>query len=316
MKLNIFDLYISFCKNDVKIFEKIIKKVIEYHNGNPIIIIHFIFNKEDKVYNIKKMNQTIPCELIMIRDNICSRMNLFIETLEDIIDLFKINISNKGKNIFIYSGHSDGLILGHKHVYFISMDDFREIVVSVLGKKCDLIWGDACLMGNIGTLNSLRDATKYLIASPMYYNYDSVLELKNLYRFPEKKDTDRLITYGKNMIDEYMKIQRKKFIYKYFMVNIVFYEMNSYVDKLVNIVLNHKDKFEYDLCSINKRDYYYVDILCVAKNINENKIKDYLDKIIKYKKQYDIGNNLDSKLLIILREPYPHLEYDNISFFK
>ena len=103
------------------------------------------------------------------------------------------------------------------------------------------------------------------------------------------------------------------------MVNIVLYEMNSYINKMINIIMKYKNQFEYDLCSMSKKDYYYVDILCGLNRIDSNekdKVKNYLDKIIKYKKQYDIGNNLDSKLLIILREPYLHLEYDNISFFK
>lgn len=316
MKINIYDLYISFCKNDIKIFEKIIKKVIEYHNGNPIIIIHFIFNKDDKIYNIKTLKEDIPCEIILIQDNQYSRTHLYIRDLTDIVTIFLQLQSEKGKNVFIYSGHSDGLILGYKHIYFISMDDFSEIILGVLGKKCDLVWGDACLMGNISSLHSLKNATKYLIASPMYYNYDSVLELKNLYRY---REDDSMFDYSKRMIDEYMRNQRKKFIYKYFMVNIVLYEMNLYVSKLVNIIMKHKDRFEYDLCSMSKRDYYYLDILCALKQIDskdKKKVKNYLDKIILYKKQYDIGNNLDSKLLIILREPYSHLEYDNPLFFK
>jgi hypothetical protein len=148
----------------------------------------------------------------------------------------------------------------------------------------------------------------------MYYNYESVFELKNLYRYPNQKGSykNKMISYGKKIINEYMKIQKEKFTSKDFMVNIVFYQMNQYVSKLVDIVLKHKDQFEYHPCSMSKSDYYYTDILCSMKQLDSKlhrKAKKYLDRIICDKKQYDIGNNLDSKLLIILKEPYSYWNY-------
>jgi hypothetical protein len=90
--------------------------------------------------------------------------------MKDIIDLYKMlsdvdhNDSPVPPNVFIYSGHSDGLIFGHKRIYFISMNDFAEIIIGVLGKKCDMVWCDTCLSGNISSLNSLKDATRYFIS--------------------------------------------------------------------------------------------------------------------------------------------------------
>jgi hypothetical protein len=318
--MNIFGLYISFSQSEKKSFEKTLQKVIEYQNGNHIVIIHFVFDHDDKIDHIRNVSKKIPCELILIKDNNCIRLDTYIHSIKDIIGLYKVlNSSNHFPNIFIYSGHSDGLILGHKRIYFLSMDDFAEIIMGVLHKKCDLVWCDTCLSGNISSLNSLKDVTRYFIASPMYYNYDSVLELKNLYRYPDQKRNTRMISYGKRIINEYMKIQRKKFTSTNFMVNIVFYEMNRYVSKLIDIILQNKNKIEYNICSISKSDYYYIDILCSLKQLDfklYNKVKKYLDQIIVYKKQLDLGNNLDSKLLIILREPYLYFDYDNDLFFK
>jgi hypothetical protein len=321
--MNIFGLYISYNQSERKYFEKILDKILKNYNDNRILLIHFTFHNNDKVAHIRTLTKKIPCEVIMIKDGVYIRSNTYIHKIKDIINLYKmLSHTPESPNVFIYSGHSDGLILGHKRIYFISMDDFSEIVLGALGKKSDLIWCDSCLSGNISSLNSLKETTRYFIASPMYYNFDpSVLETKNLYQFAKQKGSNKnkIISYGKKIINEYMRIQKENFNSRDFMVNIVFYEMNQYVPKLVDLVLKHKDQFEFNHCGMSKSKYYYMDILCSMKHLDTKlyqKTKKYLDQIICYKKQYDLGENLDSKLLIILREPYLYWNYDNDLFFK
>jgi hypothetical protein len=317
MGINIYNLYISF-NNDIKIFNIIMDKMVKYQKNNNIIVIHLIFKPTDKIYNIKNYNKKINCEIIHLNNNNYSRYNTEIETLEDIIKIFKKN-NKKGKNIFIYSGHSDGLLFVHKNINFLSLSEFAYIIKKVLGKKCDLIIGDACLMGNISALNIFKDYTKYMVASPTYYNYESMLEMKKLYKLPNKKEGEKLmITYIKKIMDEYIRNAKIKFKAKDFMAHIVLYEMNNNIDKLTNLLLKYKDKFEYHKCAIYKKDFYYLDIICELKDKVPEKVKEakkYINNIVKYNRYYDIGNNLYSKLIMILRKPYLKFDYDIDIFF-
>jgi hypothetical protein len=292
--------------------------MIQYQKGNNIMVIHIIFKKSDKIYNIKNYKKRLNCEVINFYDNKYFRDNIEIGSIEDIIKIFKKN-NGPGKNVFMYSGHSDGLLFVHKHIYFLSLKEFGYIIRKVLGKKCDLIIGDACLIGNISALNIFKDYTKYMLASPTYYNYESMLEMKRLYKLPNKKDEEKImITYCKKLMDEYIKVEKNKFKAKDFMAHTVLYEMNNNIDKLTNLLLKYKNKFEYHTCAIYKKDFYYVDIICELKDKVPEKLEEaekYINNIVKYNKYYDIGGNLYGKLIMILRKPYLKFDYDSDIFF-
>jgi hypothetical protein len=318
MGINIYDLYISFNKNDMKIFNMIMNKILKYQKGNNIMIIHIMFNKSDRIYNIKNYKKKLNCEIHHLYDNNYFTNNIEIDSIEDIIRIFKKN-NKPGKNVFMYSGHSDGLLFVNKHIYFISLKEFGYIIKKVLGKKCDLIIGDACLMGNISALNIFKDYTKYMLASPTYYNYESMLEMKKLYKLPNKKDEEKLIiTYIKKLMNEYITVEKNKFKAKNFMAHVVLYEMNDNIDKLTNLLLKYKNKFKYHNCAIYKKDFYYLDIICELKDKVPEKVEEaekYINNIVKYNKYYDIGNNIYGKLIMILRKPYIKFDYDSDIFF-
>jgi hypothetical protein len=291
-----------------------------------------MFDQNDKIYNIENYPFDIQGEVIWIQNNPSDLYSIpfHFRSINDIIQFFKLN-RHSGKNIFIYSGHSDGLLFGDKHIYVLNLQDFREIILKTLGKKCDLIICDACLLGNINALETFKDTTRYIISSPNYYNYDSFLELKSLYLPP-----DDLYNFCKRIIDEYMEVQKKNFKSKTFMISIGLYKMNSYLDKLIEIVHKYKDQFK-NTCILNKKDDYYLDIGCemnlvkdpedfvrlnhvsedTSHHIKDKKLFDqYLQKILVYERHYKISNQRNNKLLIILKKPYDYLEYPENKFFR
>jgi hypothetical protein len=59
--MNIFGLYISCSQSERKSFEGILDKIIKYHKGNRILLIHFIFHNNDKIDHIRNLSRKIPC---------------------------------------------------------------------------------------------------------------------------------------------------------------------------------------------------------------------------------------------------------------
>ena len=209
--LNIYNLYISFSDSDTKIFRRILRKIIrEKPVKISLIIVHLILDNNDKIEHIDNYRKEIQGEFILIRESEVIAEPIFIKSISEIVDFFRINI-NPGKNIFIYNGHSDGLIIGRKKAYIFLVEDFRNIILETLNKKCDLVICDACLLGNISVLDIFKDTTRFLISSPNYYNYDSILEMKNLYKYPNSKSS--LINYCKRIMDEYIKLQTKSHLW-------------------------------------------------------------------------------------------------------
>jgi ribosome-associated translation inhibitor RaiA len=94
--------------------------------------------------------------------------------------------------------------------------------------------------------------------------------------------------------------------------------MNNNIDKLTKLLIKYKNKFKYHHCAIYKKDFYYVDIICELKDKVPEKVEEaekYINNIVKYNKYYDIGDNLYGKLIMILRKPYLHIDYDSDIFF-
>jgi hypothetical protein len=295
---------------------------MKIHNDNNIKIVHIRFNINDTIDNIKYNKKILDSEIITIKNGKLFIEQTQIRSLKDIIKIFKKN-NLSSRNVFIYSGHSDGLFLIHRKIHLLSLKDYMYIIKNVLGNnKADLIYGDACLMGNIGALYIVKKYTKYFIGSPSYYDYQSVLSMEHLYKFPDE-GYNRLVNYGKSIIDEYIYKLEKSFKYKSFVLNLALYEMNEDLQEFINIVKVYRKDFPYNKCAINKVDYYYVDIACAFQKMKYNDmdfINRKMNNFIKYHRYHDVGNNLISKLMIILKNPtlykYKRIEDEEQIFFK
>ena len=316
MKINIYSLYLTFNKDDIKIFYDVLKKIIIYNNHQNIKILHVRFHKNDVLHTIRDNKNKLDCEYITIINGKLSITQINIYKIHDIISLFKEDKSS-GINIFTYSGHSDGLHFIHRKIHLLSVKDFGYIIKKILMKKADYIICDICLCGNINFLNILKNNTKYVIASPSYFSYLSILTMKNMYIYPTDKN---LITFGKNIIKEYIKISIKdKHIYKSFNTNLVLYEINDKLLELIKLVKKYKNDYNMHLCKINKDDYYYIDVLCALKSANYNNmddVKDMFNSIVKYQKDVNIGNNIVSKMIVILKKPSRFVNKDDEFFVR
>jgi hypothetical protein len=316
MKINIYSLYLTFNKDDIKIFYDVVKQIIINNNHQNIKILHVRFHKNDVLHTIRNNKNKLDCEYITIINGKLSITQVNIYKIHDIISLFKQNKSS-GINIFTYSGHSDGLHFIHRKIHLLSVKDFGYIIKKTLMKKADYIICDICLCGNIGFLNIVKNNTKYVIASPSYYSYLSILTMKNMYIYP--KDNN-IITFGKNIIKEYIKTSIKdKHIYKSFNTNLVLYEVNDKLLELIKIVKKYKNDYNMHKCKINKEDYYYIDVLCALKSVNYDdmsSIKEMYKSIIKYQKYINIGNNIVSKMIVILKKPNQFVNKDNEFFVR
>lgn len=305
-KINIHNLYISFNEEDRVIFYEVLADILKYNNNNNIAIVHIKFNEGDVIDNINYIDKPLLAEVVTIKKNKLFIKQTEIVNINNIIDIFKKNCVHS-RNIFVYSGHSDGLYLIHKKIHILSLKNFMEIIQKSICKKADLIIGDACLLGNIGSLKICKNYSKYMISSPAYYGYVSMMSMQNLYKFTN------LVTYGKNIIDEYAIIQKSSF-------NVVLYELkNKNLQDIIDIVKKEKDNIKYKSCAINKKDYYYVNVECGLSQIKYKKLelfKQKLDSIIKYQKYRILGNQITARLLIILKKPNKYKREDSNEFYK
>ena len=295
----IFNIYITRSQDERKYFYDLISFIKE-NNASNLKIIHLVFRYNQVVKNLKFHNTKINANIYTFNPYVVK--NSVIYNLNDIINLFKTN-KQIDKSIFMYTGHSNGMYLCKSKIRPFRIEDFCEIVNTVLnGKKADLIIYDCCLCGNINCLSVNYDYTKYVIASTSYQSYESMLMTKAIY-----KEGKIDIAFCKNIINDVIDLEiHQTDTYK---SNFVLYELNDSFLQFMNIVLMYKDTFK------DKGNYVidlpiYKDLECCLKNINF----DYstfvkyqrLDKneCKNYKKRGKGSNTpIPSKILIILKRP-------------
>ena len=296
--INIHNIYMTYDDDERIVFYNIFTDMLKYNSNNNITVIHFRFNKTDIVDNIEYIDNPLDAEIITIKGNKLMIKQTKIKSLQNIIDIYKEN-TTYDRNVFVYSGHSDGLYLIHKKIFLLSLKNFTEIIKKSIGKKADLIIGDACLLGNISSLNTCKDAAKYMISSPGYYGYTSMLSMKSLYKFPGH-GKHKLIRYGEKLIDEYIDNIKVS-------ANIILYKLhNQDLLDIINVMKQYKDKLRHYVCAINKQDYYYIDVECGLIDIGYQDFVSFqnkLDNIVKYHRYKRINESKISRLLIILKKP-------------
>jgi hypothetical protein len=298
--MNIYNLYISFSKSDHDVFKNILTQISKNVSSNNLLIIQVDVSRKHKIPR---------ATVYKFESDILEVYEQNIRSVRELLDLFQIFSEWKKsytKNVFIYSGHSDGIIISYQRTYIMNLQDLSTLVLSINGKKFDLFIADTCLLGSLNALYQLRICTKYVLASPSYCDYLSFLQTKSVFKFHRS-----IVTYSKNLINEMIRMYKKCFQDKSFMIHFCLYSMNKYLDKLIDVVKQNMLSIQVDKkdrCAINKKDYYYTDLNC-KMNTYHIDISELLSNIILINKSFDVGNNQDSDLILIIEKPYDHFSY-------
>ena len=289
-----------------------------------IVIVHLDF-KYDAVYKNMKFSSKLMVANVYFNGNV-HKVNIY--NLKDLIAIFSAIPKDNYRNVFIYSGHSNGMYLSRRKIRILRIEDFCEIVNSVLGgKKADLIIFDACLCGNISCLSICYNYTKYVIADTSYGSYESVLFTKSLYNLLPVKLTgpvakltgpvakltgpvdNQLIEYSKRIIKEFIFIESHQS--DTYHTNICLYEMNKHLLSLIKLTLQYKDTFYNKRCFVIEYNYYK-DLECCFEGTSV--IKKLLKQFVIYARYHrTVSHNrhvskkknisVQSKLLILTKRP-------------
>jgi len=308
--MDIYSLYVTRSKDERAYFYKLLKHIALQFSF--IKIVHLDFKYNSVYHNMKYNDKLIKAVVYTFNKGNLDKTFVDIYNLEDLKKLFKKN-PGFNKNLFVYSGHSNGLYLIKHNIRILRIQDFCEIINFTLnGEKADLLIYDCCLCGNINCLSISYHFAKYVIASSSYWSYMSVLMTNSIYL-----DNTNVIDYSKDIINEFISLEKKD--PKSYFTNIVLYSMNEYLLQFINLVLqNHK-------IYLNKKnnviDYsYYKSLDCIFKK------NDLLRKIVIY--QRFKKNNCNSKklskrtnhsnptkMMIILKSPVKDIPTDGDIFF-
>lgn len=293
--LNIFSLYITRSKDEREYFIDLLRFMKRFSKKYIIILIDFNWN--DVVTNIKFTNYHMVA-------NVYTESNEFVKDIynfEDLVKLFEWK-DNGLPNAFVYSGHSNGVLLMKHNIRILRIEDFCELCHRTLKKKADVIIFDCCLCGNLSVLNICYNYTNYVIASTGYWSSLSILHTQSIY-----KPFNEITSLLKESIKEFIKIEETT--KNTYTTNVVMYKMNKYILDLIDIVKQHK--FEKDGNYIIEKKYYK-DLWCSLKETTD--INYLLDKFIVFKrfevkrchnkpKGYKSNYSWPSDLSIILKNP-------------
>jgi len=316
--VNIYDLYITRSKSELDYFYKLLHFLQYVEMGESTLqIVHLNFGSREIVPNIKFTNTKMNAVVYTFDKE---SKTVYETIIYNLYDLIKLYIPRSGINVFIYTGHSDGLCLIKKKVRILRMEDFCEMVSLVnKGQKADLMVFDCCLCGNIGTLYVCYDYTKYVLASSSYQSYLSILQTNNF--FKKFKDME---TFCKNIIKELGSLE--KLDKEAYDSDFSLYIMNEAVKELVNLTLNYKHQFN------NHRSYvidssYYKDLECCFSDLNLD-IRPLLKQFVVFNRYHKTkcqnrkvskkkNVSVPSQLMIILKRPIKdHLKTKADVFLK
>jgi len=302
--MNIYDLYITRSKPELEYFYRLVHFLQYIELNNTVLqLVHLDFKSKEVVPNIRFNNtEMIARKFTFSKDS--RIMETFV--IHNLNDLSKLYNYRSGTNVFVYTGHSDGMYLVKKKVRLLRIEDFCELVNIVnKGQKADLMVFDCCLCGNINTLYTCYPYTKYVLASTSYQSYLSILQTHNTY-----KNSDSILDYSKNIIKEIGSLE--KVDNEAYDTNYSVYEMNKYLLEFIELVKTYKDQFNYRKSYVV--DYsYYKDLECSFEEIGIN-VSPLLNKFVLFnryphkqcknrklnkKKDYSIP----SKLMIVLKRP-------------
>uniref|UniRef100_A0A6C0AYQ4 Uncharacterized protein n=1 Tax=viral metagenome TaxID=1070528 RepID=A0A6C0AYQ4_9ZZZZ len=305
MVLNIYDLYITRSKPELDYFYRLVHFLKYVELGNTTVqLVHLDFRSNSVVPNIRFNNTEMISRVYTFTNDNRSVREAVIYNLNELIKLYTYR---PGTNVFVYTGHSDGMYLVKRKVRLLRVEDFCELVSQVnKGQKADLIVFDCCLCGNIGTLYVCSSYTKYVLASTSYQSFLSILETNNTYKWPGD-----IKVYTKNIIKEigsFEKIEKDAYDSNYSL-----YSMNEYLLQLIQLVLRYKEQFNYSKSYVID-SAQYKDIECAFQDLGID-VTPLLNKIVVFNRYPDKpkcvnrkiskkkDQSIPSKLMIVLKRP-------------
>ena len=256
--VNLYVLCVTRSKDELEYFHKVVHFLhfVELYN-DTVQIVHLHFNHNDNVPNIRTHNTLMIANVYTITNSDKVKKSVIIYNLDNLIDLYKYI---PGRNVYLYSGHSDGMYLIKKKIRLLRVEDFCELVYQVNQKqKADLIVFDCCLCGNINVMYICYPFTKYVLASTSYQSYLSLLHTHSIY-----KNEPSIENYCKNIIKEIGTIE--KGIRDAYNTDFSVYIMNESVLECAKLVLMYKDQFNYSKSYVID-SAYYKDIECCFEEL-------------------------------------------------
>jgi hypothetical protein len=293
--MNIHSLYITRSKDEREYFSGLLGFMRRFSQNYKIVLIDF--NWDDVITNIKFSEQRMVANVYTDSKD----FSKVIYNFEDLVKLFEFK-ENGLSNAFVYSGHSNGVLLMKHNIRILRIEDFCELSFRTLKKKADVLIFDCCLCGNISVLNICYNYTNYIIAGSGYWSNLSILYTQSIH-----KKYNNIESFLKDSIKEFIQIEEST--KKAFTTDIILYKMNKYVLEVIDIVKQYKFKKDGNYI-IEKK--YYKDLWCALKeNID---IKSLLDKFILFRrfevnkchnkpKGYKTDYSWPSDLSIILKNP-------------
>lgn len=321
MKYNIYNLFMTFSKPDREYYYKIFRDVTFNNKESNLCMIHIPFDHNDKIDNIEYEKKGRHVDIFYINSEQFIHENTTIKNLDDIAKIFKKNNIFE-HNVFVYSGHSDGLFFNHRNVLYMTINNYCDVIKKTIGSKpSDFLILDACLLGNLNLLNICNGFTKYIISAPSYYDMASIMSTPQIYM----TNLGGNIEYGKKVINGYVKMLEKTFTIKKFPVNMVLYDLtnNSRLNAISKFITEHKYEIKHTCCSLNKNDRYHVDAIKAIKLLDKKyekegaKIIKKINNLVLYQKIINNNDeNMISKLLIIMKKPNNYSRTIGDIFFK
>jgi len=299
--MNVYDLYITRSTHELKYFDKILH-LLNFSEPHYVQIVHLDFPSKAVVPNIKFYNTKMIASVYTFSKSEKTKKQFIIYNLEDLIKLYTFR---PGPNVFVYSGHSDGMYLVKKKVRILRIEDFCELVFRVNNsQKAELIIFDCCLCGNINVLYVCYPFTKYVLSSTSYQSYLSMMETQSLYK-PKS-----ILNYCKGIIKEMRSLEKTD--NEAYDSYLSLYEMNDSLLEFINLTLRFKDQFDYSKSYVIDSSQYK-DLECAFKDIGMN-VTSLMDKFVifnRYHKQScknrklskKTNHSIPSKCMIVLKRP-------------
>ena len=310
--MNIYSLYVTRSREEKKYFYKTIDFIGQNNFDNNIQIVYLDFKYTDSYENLITNTKPFKAQVYQGAKLIKS---VIIHNLSELIGLYS-SPKNGKPNVFMYSGHSDGIYLRKKSLRLLRIEDFCTIISSVLNKKADLIIYDCCLCGNINCLSVSYPYADDIIASSSYWSYMSVLDTYSLFKVTKPE-------HYKDIIKEIMHLEKtEKDVY---VTDFVLYHMNEAFLEFAKMVLEYKNYFDLKKSYVIDQSYYK-DIQCEFKDLGEI-VTNFFNKFILFQRFHvrkcrnrKISKKSDtswpSGLLIILKRPMKSIPTKGDVFFK
>jgi len=300
--MNVYDLYITRSTPELKYFNKVLH-FLNFAELDYVQVVHLDFPCKAVVPNIKFYNTKMIANVYTFSKSEKTKKQFIIYNLEDLIKLYTFR---SGTNVFVYSGHSDGMYLIKKKVRLLRIEDFCELVYRVNNsQKADLMIFDCCLCGNISALYICYPFTKYVLSSTSYQSYFSMMETQSVY-----KPKSSIVNYCKAIMKEMGSLEKTDT--EAYDSALSLYEMNDYLLEFINLTLQFKDQFDYSKSYVIDASQYK-DLECAFNELGIN-VTPLMDKFVilnKYHKQTCKNRKLSkkknysipSKCMIILKRP-------------